>query len=55
VLSELAFAVDAVEPPPALLEGIRAGMLASGRQVSFPADPSESPPRCPPGTAGRRR
>lgn len=35
-LSHLAYAVDASEPPPSLLEGIRAGVLASGRGVSFP-------------------
>jgi hypothetical protein len=32
-LSELAYAADPVEPPPSLLEGIRAGVRASGRPV----------------------
>lgn len=35
-LAHLAYAVDAAEPPPGLLDGIRAGVLASGREVSFP-------------------
>jgi hypothetical protein len=40
-LSELAYAADPVEPPPSLLEGIRAGVRASGRPVVFPGDPVE--------------
>lgn len=36
-LAHLAYAPDAAEPPPALLEGIRAGVLSSGREASFPA------------------
>jgi hypothetical protein len=32
-LSELAYAADPVDPPPSVLEGIRAGMRASGRPV----------------------
>ena len=49
VLTELAYAPDSVEPPPSLLEGIRAGVRASGRPVSFPGDqprtasPSQAP------------
>jgi anti-sigma-K factor RskA len=35
-LAHLAYAPQADEPPPALLAGIRAGVLASGREVSFP-------------------
>ena len=35
-LAHLAYAPDAAEPPPALLDGIRAGVLASGRGASFP-------------------
>lgn len=36
-LSHLAYGADAAEPPAALLEGIRAGITASGRAGSFPA------------------
>lgn len=35
-LVHLAYAPDAAEPPPALLEGIRAGIRSSGREVRFP-------------------
>jgi anti-sigma-K factor RskA len=35
-LVHLAYAPAAADPPPALLEGIRAGVLASGREASFP-------------------
>ena len=35
-LSHLAYAPEAVEPPAALLENIRAGVLASGRDVIWP-------------------
>lgn len=35
-LAHLAYAPDAAEPPVALAEAIRAGVLASGRGVSFP-------------------
>lgn len=35
-LAHLAYAPDAAEPPPALLDGIRAGVLASDRGASFP-------------------
>lgn len=35
-MAHLAYAVEAAEPPPALLEGIRAGVQASGRGASFP-------------------
>ncbi|MEX2289897.1 MAG: anti-sigma factor [Mycobacteriales bacterium] len=40
-LAHLAYAPDAAEPPPALLEGIRAGIRSSGREVgsSEPAEP----------------
>jgi len=46
-LAHLSYATDDVEPPAALLAGIRAGVLASGREASFPeaapaaAEPSE--------------
>lgn len=40
-LTHLAYAPDAAEPPAALLEGIRAGVLASGRGASFPAAAAE--------------
>jgi hypothetical protein len=36
-LAHLAYAADAVTPPPSLLEGIRAGVAASGRAGAFPA------------------
>lgn len=36
-LSHLAYGADAAEPPAALLEGIRAGIAASGRAGEFPA------------------
>ena len=36
-LVHLAYAADAVEPPPALLDGIMAGVASSGRAGSFPA------------------
>lgn len=39
-LAHLAYAPEAAEPPPALLEGIRAGVLASGRGASFPQQTS---------------
>ena len=35
-LAHLAYAPDAAEPPPSLLEGIRAGVLASGRETNCP-------------------
>ena len=35
-LAHLAYEPDAAEPPPSLLEGIRAGVLASGRDAAFP-------------------
>lgn len=35
-LTHLAYAPDAAEPPPGLLDGIRAGVLTSGRDASFP-------------------
>lgn len=37
-LAHLAYAPEAAEPPAALLEGIRAGVLASGRGATFPAE-----------------
>lgn len=43
-LTHLAYAVDTAEPPPSLLEGIRAGVLASGREASFPDAPSPTAP-----------
>jgi anti-sigma-K factor RskA len=36
-LAHLAYAADAETPPPSLLEGIRAGVAASGRAGAFPA------------------
>ena len=36
-LSHLAYAAEALEPPAELLDGIRAGVAASGRAGSFPA------------------
>ncbi len=43
-LAHLAYAPDAAEPAPSLLEGIRAGVLASGREASFPSpDVQEQP------------
>lgn len=42
-LAHLAYAPDAAEPPPSLLEGIRSGVLASGREVSFPELPAPAP------------
>lgn len=54
-LSHLAYAPDATEPPPELLAGIRAGVLASGRPVSFPdAGPAAARPR-PLRALGRQR
>ncbi len=38
-LAHLAYAPDAAEPPPSLLVGIRAGVLASGREATFPDGP----------------
>jgi len=46
-LTQLAYAPDQVEPPPSLLEGIRAGVLASGRPVSVPDDPTTGPAPVP--------
>ena len=40
-LAELAYAADSVAPPPSVLEGIRAGVRASGRPVVFPGAPVE--------------
>ena len=39
-LAHLAYAPAAADPPPALLESIRAGVLASGRGASFPESPA---------------
>lgn len=36
-LAHLAYAPAPADPPSSLLDGIRAGVLASGREVSFPA------------------
>jgi len=41
-MAHLAYAPDAPPPPPHLLENIRAGVLASGRPVSFPSSPTGS-------------
>ena len=35
-LTHLAYAPAAADPPPALLAGIRAGVMASGREATFP-------------------
>lgn len=35
-LAHLAYAAEPADPPPALLEGIRAGVRASGREAAFP-------------------
>ena len=35
-LAHLAYAAEPADPPPALLEGIREGVRASGREASFP-------------------
>ena len=45
-LAHLAYAPEPAEPPASLLEGIRAGVLASGRGASFPAavDDTEAVP-----------
>lgn len=42
-LAHLAYAAESAEPPPSLLDGIRAGVLASGRGATFPA-PAEPAP-----------
>ena len=54
-LAHLAHAPDAAEPPPSLLEGIRAGVLASGREASFPAQRSQEPAEVVSLTDARRR
>ena len=52
-LAHLAYAPDAAEPPPSLLEGIRAGVRASGRGSVFsverdaPAAPTDVPAEVP--------
>lgn len=42
LLAELAYAPDAAEPPPSLLQDIRAGVLASGRAASFPEQAAQT-------------
>jgi len=57
-LSHLAYAPQAAEPPPSLLEGIRAGVLASGRAATFPDDAEPDQPSAEPRSiddARRRR
>lgn len=57
-LSHLAYAPQAAEPPPSLLEGIRAGVLASGRAATFPDDAVQDLPGSQPSSldeARRRR
>ena len=44
-LAHLAYAPDAAEPPVALLQGIRAGVAASGRGVTYPQPVSLSAAR----------
>ena len=47
-LAHLAYATDDMEPPAALFAGIRAGVLASGREASFPdATPVPAGPSAP--------
>lgn len=45
VLAQLAYAPEAADPPPALLESIRTGISASGRSADFPLQtaPSDAP------------
>ena len=43
VLAQLAYEPDAADPPRELLDGIRAGVLASGREASFPSAPEPVP------------
>ena len=42
-LAHLAYAPPTVEPPPALLAGIRAAVLGSGREASFPEAAASAP------------
>lgn len=39
-LAHLAYAPEAAEPPLSLLDGIRSGVLSSGREASFPQAPA---------------
>jgi anti-sigma-K factor RskA len=57
VLAQLAYAPDAAEPPPSVLEGIRAGIAASGRPGSLPepAGVDEDPAATPLEVARQRR
>ena len=42
-LAHLAYAPEGAEPPASLLAGIRAGVLASGREASFPEPAAAAP------------
>jgi hypothetical protein len=53
-LAHLAYAPEAAEPPPALLDGIRSGVLSSGRGASFP-EPASAPAPASLDDARRRR
>ena len=53
-LAHLAYAADSIEPPPSLLEGIRAGVRASGRAVSVPSEPAAREAGVPDEPAARR-
>ena len=53
-LAHLAYAPEPAEPPAALLSGIRAGVLASGRGASFPS-PAQPPATPQPVDLGERR
>ena len=54
-LSHLAYAPQAAEPPPSLLEEIRAGVLASGRAATFPGDPEPDQPSAEPRSLDQAR
>lgn len=53
-LAHLAYAPDAAEPPPALLDGIRSAVLAAGRGATFP-EPAPVPAPVSLEDARRRR
>ena len=46
-LAHLAYAPEPADPPASLLEGIRAGVLSSGREASFPASTEQAAPAAP--------
>jgi hypothetical protein len=55
VLAQLACEPDPIEPPPSLLEGIRAGVRASGRAIDVPDEHAEAPVPVPSSLDGARR